>query len=197
MEEEKCCRFFSKLFEDIDRDRIRHKVENLRDEFPGLSCEQLAHKIMGQEALYCAFTGACTGALPWPWLILGTAPDMITLLSMQSSVVICIAQLYGFDPEPKERMIEVLGCLGASAGAVAGTYGIRRLVDKKLSDFIVGRLIQKVMTYMAPKIGARLIPVIGAVTGAAFNYGSVMATGKIACDYYRKKGLEEERTDFQ
>jgi hypothetical protein len=180
-------RIFNKLFEDIDKDRVRHRVENLKDEFPALAEDELVRKIIGQEALYCAFTGACTGVLPWPWIILGTAPDMITLLTMESSLILTIANVYGFEPDGKERAMEVLGCLAASAGAVAGTYGIRRLLDKKLSTLVMEKLARRVLTGFASRLSARFIPFLGAIAGAGINYGSVRGVGKIASDYYKKR----------
>lgn len=183
--------FFSRLFEDIDEERVRMHVENLRDEFPAKSNEQLCRKIIDNEAMLCGIIGAATGALPWPWSILGVAPDLVALIYKQSNMVLSIAYVYGFEPDMKERAAEVLGCIGASVGAVAGTYGIKKLVERRMEERLVREVLVKIMERLSLRIGRRFIPILGAAGGAFFNYGSVQGTGNMAVKYYAAKSKED------
>lgn len=193
---------FSKLFQDIDNEKIMLSVENLKDEFPQLDNEQLSQKIIDEEALFCGVIGAATGALPWPWSILGVAPDLMTLITKQSRMVLSIAYVYGYEPDAKERAVEVLGCIGTSAGAVAGTYGIKKLVERKMQQELIAELARRIGALMMRRIGARFIPLIGAMAGGFFNFGSVMAVGNTAMNYYRNRETKapespaEDRGDF-
>lgn len=181
--------YLSRLFEDIDEDRVRMNVENLRDEFPGATAEALCQKIIDREAMMCGIMGAFTGALPFPWSILGSAPDLIVLIYRQSTMVLSIAHMLGFEPDIRERAAEVLGCIGASVGAVAGTYGIKKVVERR-TEQLLQALMKKIIEQLSLRIGKRFIPIIGAVGGAFFNYGSAQAVGNAALKYYRTKMTE-------
>jgi uncharacterized protein (DUF697 family) len=181
--------YLSRLFEDIDEDRVRMNVENLRDEFPEATSEALCQKSIDREAMTCGIMGAFTGALPFPWSILGSAPDLIVLIYRQSTMVLSIAHMLGFEPDVKERAAEVLGCIGASVGAVAGTYGIKKVVERR-TEALLKALMKQIIERLSLRIGRRFIPIIGAIGGAFFNYGSAQAVGNAALNYYRTKIAE-------
>jgi len=185
MEKKENCSICDRLFEDIDKERIRRSVDRLREEFPTFTRQALCRLIIEREATFCGAIGGLTGALPWPWLILGAAPDMIALLVKQSQMILSIAYIYGCEPDSRERMLEILGCLGTSAGAVAGTYGIRRLVERGASKALAELLFSRIFRSMMTRVSPRLVPLIGAATGIAFNQASVWAVGKIAIEYYK------------
>lgn len=186
---------FSRLFEDIDEEKIRLRVENLKDEFPTKSNEELCQKIIDTESMLCGIIGAVTGALPWPWSILGIAPDLISLIYKQSNMVLSIAYVFGFDPNAKERASEVMGCIGVSIGAVAGTYGIKKLVERRMEERLIKELFSIILEYFSLRMGRRFVPILGAIGGAFLNYGSVQAVGNIALKYYstkEKMNIEEK-----
>jgi len=185
MEKKENCSLCDRLFEDIDKERIRRSVDRLREEFPTFTRQALCRLVIEREATFCGAIGGLTGALPWPWLILGVAPDMIALLVKQSQMILSIAYIYGCEPDSRERMLEILGCLGTSAGAVAGTYGIRRLVERGASKALAELLFSRILRSMMTRVSPRLVPLIGAATGIAFNQASVWAVGKIAIEYYK------------
>ncbi len=187
--------YMSKLFEDVDEERVRLAVDNLRDEFPGLTNHQLCQKLIEKEAFLCGLVGACTGALPHPWSILGIAPDLITLISKQSSLVLSIAYVFGFEPNTKERAVEVVGCIGTSFGAVAGTYGIKKLVERRIQRELINELMLKIFQYFSTQIPRRFVPILGAIGGAGFNFGSVKAVGSAAIRYYSTRVRDETRKE--
>ena len=185
MDKKEHCSICDKLFEDIDKERILRSVSLLREEHPSFTRQALCRLVIEREATFCGIVGGFTGALPWPWLILGVAPDVITLLVKQSQMILSIACIYDCEPDSRERILEILGCLGASAGAVAGTYGIRKLVEQSAAKAVTDMLFRKILRSMATRISPRIVPIIGATAGIAFNQASVWSVGKIAMDYYK------------
>ncbi|MHC9542340.1 MAG: EcsC family protein [Vulcanimicrobiota bacterium] len=185
MDKKEHCSLCDKLFEDIDKERVRRSVSLLREEHPDFTRQALCRLVIEREATFCGIVGGFTGALPWPWLILGVAPDMITLLVKQSQMILSIAYIYGCDPDSRERILEILGCLGASAGAVAGTYGIRKLVERSAAKAVTDMLLKRILRSMVTRISPRIVPIIGATAGIAFNQASVWSVGKIAMEYYK------------
>ncbi|MGV8120409.1 MAG: EcsC family protein [Candidatus Xenobiia bacterium LiM19] len=185
MDKKEHCSLCDRLFEDIDKERVRRSVSLLQEEHPAFTRQALCRLVIEREATFCGIVGGFTGALPWPWLILGVAPDMITLLVKQSQMILSIAYIYGCDPDSRERILEILGCLGASAGAVAGTYGIRKLVERSAVKAVTDMLLKRILRSMVTRISPRIIPIIGATAGIAFNQASVWSVGKIAMEYYK------------
>ncbi len=185
MDKKESCSLCDKLFEDIDKERIRRSVELLREEHPAFTRQELCSLVIEREATFCGIVGGFTGALPWPWLILGVAPDLIALLVKQSQMILSIAYIYGCDPDCKERILEILGCLGTSVGAVAGTYGIRRIVERSAAKAVTDLLLKRILRSMVTRIGPRFVPIIGAAAGVALNQASVRSVGKIALEFYK------------
>jgi hypothetical protein len=198
MEEKKTvAQLFAKLFEDIDKDRIRSRVKLLKEGSPGWSREALCNLEIDKEATQLALIGAGVGLLPWPWSILGIAPDLIALLSKESTLVLTIALLHDRDPEAEERAYEVLGCLGASVGAVAGTYGIKRLLERRMEERLIKALIDRIWRGLLRRSAPVMAPVVGALAGGAFNYLSVKAVGTLALEYYKSREKEESAEEPQ
>ncbi|MDQ7826072.1 MAG: EcsC family protein [Candidatus Eremiobacteraeota bacterium] len=180
-----------KLFRDIDAAKVRLKVRELRDEHPDLTTHELCLKVIEEDAFFAGLIGGTTAAFPWPWTMILVAPDLIMLLGLQSRMVLKIAYLFGFDPAGRERAMEVLGCLGASVGAVAGTYGIKKMLEGHVTRRLVKMLIRKVVTSLARKSASRMAPFLTTLAGGALNYGSVQLVGKTALHFYESRCKEE------
>ena len=94
---------FRSLFEEIDTDKLRAEVEDLRRRNPGFDPERVAETLMRRTAFRCAATGAMTG---FPSGILAVAvlgADLAYLIYQQFRLILGIANVYGYEPSSRER----------------------------------------------------------------------------------------------
>lgn len=181
--------FFSlcNIIEAMDKDEIKANVRILKEEYPELTNEELAKKIIGGHALWCGVFGAGTGLIPGPFSWAGILPDMIILLARQTKMVLSIAYLFGHDPDAHECAVEVLGCIGVTCGAVAGTEGIKYVARLGIESKAMKSLTKKLGDTLSKIMAIELLPIAGAVVGGVFNYTSVVGVGKAAVAYYLSK----------
>ena len=176
---------FFALFEEIDTEKIRKDVNALQASAPDFERIGHARLLMRRTAIRCAAAGAMTG-LPSGMLALGAlGADLAYLVHQQFRLIIGIATIYGREPSSRERFGEALSCLAYATGVGIGKQGVTAVLE---SATVEGGVI-------AEKIGARfireritkMIPFVGALSGAALNYFSVRAVGKAAIRYYESR----------
>ncbi|HWW59881.1 MAG TPA: EcsC family protein [Thermoanaerobaculia bacterium] len=176
---------FRALFEEIDTDKIRKEIDELRDRTPEYDSAEHAKTLARRTAIRCAAAGAVTG-LPAGLLAIGTlGADLAYLMYQQFRLILGIATIYGHEPSGRERFSEALSCLAFSSGVGIGKQSIATMMG---SATIEGGVI-------AEKIGARffrerlakLVPFVGAVSGGALNYVSVHAVARQAIRYYESR----------
>lgn len=166
---------FLKLVErattDLDIERLRIDVRALAAKYPDATTREKGERLVKRAARRAAVVGGLAG-LPPGWAVLATAPpELAALLILQSRLIVTLNLLYGAPMEPKERAFEVLAGLASGAGINVG----RRLTSRAAEE-IATRLLAR----FASREASHLVPVLGAVAGAALNYGAVRAAGKAA-----------------
>jgi uncharacterized protein (DUF697 family) len=173
---------FRAVFEEIDTDKLRKEVEELRVSAPDYQPAQHARTLARRTAIRCAAAGAVTG-LPLGLAAIGTlGADLAYLVYQQFRLVLGIATIYGHEPSSRERFTEALSCLAYGSGVGIGKQGVAVMLG---SATIEGGLI-------AEKIGARfvrerlvkIVPFVGVISGGALNYAAVYAVGRSAIRYY-------------
>jgi hypothetical protein len=176
---------FRSMFEEIDTDKLKKEVEDLRAAAPTFEPAQHARMLARRTALRCAAAGAVTG-LPLGFAALGTlGADLAYLVYQQFRLILGIATVYGHEPTSRERFTEALACLAYGSGVGVGKQGIAVMLG---SAAIEGGVI-------AEKIGARvlrdrltkLIPFVGVISGGALNYAAVYAVARSAIRYYESR----------
>ena len=173
---------FRSMFEDIDTDKLKKEVDELRASAPGFEPAQHSRVLARRAAIRCAAAGAVTG-LPTGLAALGTlGADLAYLVYQQFRLILGIATIYGHEPSSRERFGEALSCLAYASGVGAGKQGIAAVLG---SAAVSGGMI-------AEKIGARvmreqltkIIPFVGIFSGGALNYAAVLAVSRSAVRYY-------------
>ena len=160
---------FLSLFEEIDVDRLKKEVEELRDAAPGFRPEQHARTLARRTAIRCAAAGAVTG-IPMGLAAIATlGADLAYLMYQQFRLILGIAAIYGHDLSNRERFAEAVQCFAYTTGVGVGKEGIA----------VATRLLRERM--------ARLIPVVGVISGGALNYMSVYAVARTAIRYYESR----------
>lgn len=174
----------SLLLQGINEESLQQEVAELQKEFPSHTPYELCNVLIQRTSLSTGVTGGITGAVSWPLTMLLAAPDLVITLILQGRMILKISILAEKDPTDDCRIKELLGCLAASAGAVAGTLGIRKLIDMGISRAFVPFLFKTILQKHFKSLASRSIPFLGPLAGGGLNYGGTMAVGNIARDYY-------------
>ena len=173
---------FRSLFEEIDAEKIRRDVDKLKDEAPDF--EPIAHAkvLVRRTAIRCAAAGAVTG-LPSGLLAIGSlGADLAYLIFQQFRLIVGIATIYGHEPSHRERFKEALSCLAYASGVGLGKQGIATVLESATMEG--GVVAEKIGARFVRERLAKVIPLVGALSGGVLNFLSVRAVGRAATRYY-------------
>jgi uncharacterized membrane protein YcjF (UPF0283 family) len=176
---------FRALFEEIDTEKIRKEVAELKESAPTFERSHHARTLARRTAIRCAAAGAVTG-LPLGLAALGAlGADLAYLVYQQFRLIVGIAAIYGHEPSASERFAEALSCLAYASGVGIGKQGISAVLG---SATVPGGVIaEKIGARFARERLARFIPFVGAISGGALNYVSVHAAARSAIRYYENR----------
>ena len=185
---------FRALFEEIDTDRIRKEVEELRQTFPDTASSEYAHKLARRTAIRCAAAGAVTG-IPGGLAAIGAlGADLAYLVYQQFRLILGVATIYGHEPSSRERFNEALQCLAWASGVGMSKQGIATMLESASAEG--GIVAEKIGSRIARDQIARVIPIVGAVTAGVLNWAAVMATGRNAIRYYETRVEPDEAEEI-
>ncbi len=176
---------FRSLFEDIDTEKIAAEIEELKATAPGYRPVRLARTLARRTALRCAAAGAVTG-LPGGALAIGAlGADLAYLVYQQFRMILGIATIYGHAPTSRERFTEALSCLAFSSGVGVGKQSIATVLGSATVEG--GAVAERIGARFVRERLARIVPIVGAVSGGALNYVSVRAVASSAIRYYESR----------
>lgn len=177
---------FRALFEEIDTDKLRKEVADLRKASPEFAAGDHARTLARRTAIRCAAAGAVTGIPAIGALALGTlGADLAYLVYQQFRMVLGIATIYGHEPNSRERFTEALSCLAFSGGVGVGKQGLASVLGAAATEG--GMLAERIGTRFARERFARMVPVVGVISGGALNYAAVHAVSRSAIRYYESR----------
>ncbi len=154
---------------DLDVERIREGVLELSRRHPDLSTRRKAALMVESTARKAALVGAAASVPPGWAAVAATAPELTTLIVLQSRMIVGLHLLYGAELDPEERALEIVAGLAAGAGLSVGrrlTVGLAESLATRLAVRAAGRPL------------AHLIPIAGIAASAALNYVAVGAVGR-------------------
>ena len=156
---------------DLDMDRVRAEVARFSHRHRDLPTRQKGLRMIASTARRAAAVGAAA-SLPPGWLAFAaTAPELSALLVMQSRLIVGLHLLYGGEPDPDERALEVLAGLAAGAGISVS----RRLTARAAEEVASRRLLR-----LAGREATHVVPVLGALAAGTMNYWAVRGVGRAA-----------------
>jgi hypothetical protein len=156
---------------DLDVDRLRSDVERFCQKHTDLTTRQKGFRMIAATARRAAAVGAAA-SLPPGWLAFAaTAPELTALLVMQSRLILSLHLLYGGEPAPDERALEVLAGLASGAGIQVG----RRLTTRAAEE-----LATRLIVRLAGREATHVVPILGAVAAGTLNYWAVRGVGRAA-----------------
>lgn len=176
---------FRALFEEIDTDKIRKEVTELKIGAPNYSPARQARTLARRAAIRCAAAGAVTGLPLGPIAIGALGADLAYLMYQQFRMILGIATLYGHEPSSRQRFAEALSCLAFASGVGIGKQGIATILGS--ATIGGGMIAEKIGVRLTRERLARLIPFVGAISGGALNYVSVYAVARSAIRYYESR----------
>lgn len=176
---------FRSLFEEINTDKIQSEVESMTRSAPGYRPVRHARTLARRTAIRCAAAGAVTG-LPGGVFVIGAlGADLAYLVYQQFRLILGIAAVYGHAPNGRERFSEALSCLAYSSGVGIGKQGIASMLGSAMIEG--GVVAERIGARMARERLARIVPIVGAVSGGALNLVSVYAVARSAIRYYESR----------
>ncbi len=173
---------FRSMFEEIDTDKLKKEVDELREKTPDWAPARHARVLARRTAIRCAAAGAVTG-LPLGIAALGTlSADLAYLVYQQFRLVLGIATMFGYEPSSRERFHEALACLAYASGVGAGKQGIAAILGSATTSG--GVIAEKIGARMMREQISKIVPFLGVLSGGALNYAAVMAVSRSAVRYY-------------
>ncbi len=154
---------------DLDVASIGEDVRAFALRHEGLPTRELAAVMIASTARRAALVGAAASAPPGWASVATAAPEITTLIVLQSRMIVGLHLLYGGDLDPEERALEVVAGLAAGAGLSVGRRLTTRLAEElamRLAARAVGRSL------------SRFVPLAGIAASAALNYVAVQAVGR-------------------
>lgn len=176
---------FRSMFEEIDTDKLRKEVDELRAGAPTFQPAQHARMLARRTAIRCAAAGAVTG-LPLGLAALGTmGADLAYLVYQQFRLILGIATIYGHEPSARERFTEALSCLAYASGVGVGKQGIAAMLGSATIEG--GVIAEKIGTRFLRERLTKFVPFVGVISGGALNYAAVYAVARTAIRYYEAR----------
>lgn len=176
---------FRSMFEEVDTDKLKKEVDELRTHAPAFEAAQHARVLARRTGIRCAAAGAVTG-LPMGFATFGAlGADLAYLVYQQFRLILGIATIYGHEPTARERFNEALSCLAYASGVGAGKSGIAAMLGAATIEG--GMIAEKIGTRVLRERLTKFIPFVGVVSGGALNYAAVHAVGRSAIRYYESR----------
>jgi hypothetical protein len=160
----------------------------------GHTPEELARVAFRKHVRLARLEGGALGAGG----VITVAPDVVSLLWIQSRMVFYIAAAYGYDPCHPMRPAEYLALQGlydTPAEARKALDGVgkhmavamaERALSNRKSDALHLRVAKYIAKRMARRYAGRLIPLIGAPIGAIQNGSVTRQLGDRTLSYYAR-----------
>ncbi|MBX7241506.1 MAG: EcsC family protein [Bacteroidia bacterium] len=181
--------------------------------------DHISEKFISENRRYATLSGVGTGMVGWPGLI----ADLPTLFMLSLRTIYQIGLCYGYelvenDPEKQqfevEFMMRVFKISTASNVAekqkglaelkdfeashqdvyqqVGGDFTSKQ-VSKNAANFLSQRLIKEIVEQTISKKAAGLVPGLGAIFNAGFNYVYLKDVGETAFMLYRERFLLDKK----
>ena len=182
--------------------QVKAYVDKLRDQNKGISDDDLARKIVRRKAFKNGLLGAASG-FPGILALPATIPaDLVGSWRIQAFMAISIAYVYGQTSQTTDLKTDVyLIMAGDSATEAVKRLGIevgKTLTRKAVQKYMTREIMVKIWSVLGRKIITkageksltsfmRMVPIIGAPIGFAFDWAATRTIGHLAIDYYSGK----------
>lgn len=179
---------------------IEAYVDKLREQNNNISSEELAKKILHRKSIKSGLIGAVAGVGGLITLPVSIPTDLICSWRIQASMAFSIAYVYGHTKDTTDLKTDLYLILaGDSAKEALKRIGIemsKSVTKKAVEKYITRDVMVKIWKVIGQKIitkageksltsFVRMVPLVGAPVGFAFNWTAMQAVGKFATSYYK------------
>jgi len=178
---------------------IEEYVSHLSKLNPDINNENLAKKIISRRSLKSGAIGAICGLGGIITIPITMPADIYYTFKIQARMVLSLAFIYGWKIDDDETITDILLVMGGNAGINAlKNAGIKigeEFAKKGVNKYITREVMKKINKIISRKIITKageksltsltkLIPLVGAPIGAAFDYFGTRSIGKTALIFY-------------
>ncbi len=184
-----------------DSTSIKAYVDKLYEQNKGISCDELAKRIVQRKSIKNGFVGAVTGLGGVITLPVSIPTDLACSWRIQASMAFSIAYIYGHTKDTTDLKTDLYLILaGDSAKEALKRFGIevsKSITKKAVEKYITRDVMVKIWKVIGQKIitkageksltsFAKMVPFVGAPVGFIFDWVATQTIGKIAISYYSK-----------
>lgn len=177
-----------------DSATIEAYVNKLYEQNPGISCDELAKKILHRKSIKNGFVGAITGVGGLITLPVSVPTDLVCSWRIQATIAFSIAYIYGHTKDTTDLKTDLYIIMaGDSAKEAIKRFGIevsknitKKAVDKYITKDIMVKIWKVVGQKIITKAGEKsmtsfmkLVPIAGAPVGFVFDWTATQAVGKL------------------
>lgn len=179
---------------------IEAYVDKLREQNNNISPEELVKKILHRKSMKSGLVGAFTGVGGLITLPVSIPTDLISSWRIQASMAFSIAYVYGHTKDTTDLKTDLYLILaGDSAKEALKRVGIemsKSVTKKAIEKYITRDVMVKIWKVVGKKIitkageksltsFVKMVPLVGAPVGFAFNWTATQTIGKFATSYYK------------
>lgn len=180
----------------IDYVTIESYVDKLFEQNKGISCDELAKKILHRKSLKNGLIGAVTGLGGLITLPVSIPTDLICSWRIQASMAFSIAYVYGHTKDTTDLYLILAGDSAKEALKRIGIEVSKSFTKKAVQKYITREVMLKIWKVFEQKIITKageksltsfmkMIPLVGAPVGYAFDWVTTQTVGNFAIKYYR------------
>lgn len=179
---------------------IEAYVDKLREQNKDISCDKLAEKILHRKSIKNGLVGAITGVGGLITLPVSIPTDLTLSWRIQASMAFSIAYVYGHTKDTTDLKTDLYIILaGDSAKEVLKRVGIevsKGITKKAVQKYITKDIMIKIWKVVGQKIITKageksltsfmkMVPLVGAPVGFAFDWIATQTVGRFAMSYYK------------
>ena len=184
-----------------DSATIKAYVDKLFEQNEGISCDELAKRIVQRKSIKNGFVGAVTGLGGIITLPVSIPADLACSWRIQASMAFSIAYIYGHTKDTTDLKTDLYLILaGDSAKEALKRFGIevsksvtKKVVEKYITRDVMVKIWKVIGQKIITKAGeksltsfVKMVPLVGAPIGFLFDWGATQTVGKVAISYYSK-----------
>lgn len=179
---------------------IEAYVDKLREQNKDISCDELAKKILHRKSIKNGLVGAITGVGGLITLPVSVPADLGISWRIQASMAFSIAYVYGHTKDTTDLKTDLYIILaGDSAKEALKRIGIevsKSITKKAVQKYITKDIMIKIWKVVGQKIITKageksltsfmkMVPLVGAPVGFAFDWIATQTVGRFAMSYYK------------
>lgn len=194
---------FLALLKSTIEQEATHIVEyvcHLQELNEGIDRESLSKKIISRRSLKSGCIGVICGLGGFITMPITMPSDMYFTFRIQARMMLAIAYIYGWNIHCKDTSTDILLLMGGNAsvnalkniGIKMGQEYTKKTVQKHITREVMKKINKIISRKIITKAGeksfvsfAKLVPVVGAPIGGAFDFFGTQAVGRTALRFYK------------